>query len=537
MKNFELLFHTSLTTTTTPRARKMAAEASGGGDDHLLVEAIQTLVTEDMKAEAIVNGVRMFAEQTRADADTALFGLELMKRVFDSPNGLPFLTEYYRAIPRTAPYYRMLAERADASFRKAQAKLSMQAVLSSHRPLVQRFMSTQRHLHLGRHLEAPLLSKGEFIWNANLDAKGAQSTDQFINGWGVSALNQWMWADVGFSDFTLKEVKHFLGQPLGVVTSVKPIPSTPVYTDIRVGMRRTCLMHNDWEYHSGNPAITVDNAKGSRINAWYVVRKVLVPDGQLRSVVQRPPIPPPAQQSQAATAAVAAEDASITTDAAPAVVGASAGAAAVAASNATTSIGAAAAAAAAKSPAAAAMYPTPESTAASARAAVKAAIRMASGGSSGVDGGGPAGANAAGGAGVGGAESAGARAAAAVATAHVDNGNLAQKRQFGVDVFREIRGQYLNRPRPDTVAVWRIIPYLTNDGAPPNVPGEHLLYHVARVLRVNDPTAERPKESVFNAALYPRRLKWYPKLAHMRTIEVYLAIDSDRTQFSTLSVI
>jgi hypothetical protein len=508
-----------------------AAEATGDEsksetysvNDEALYDEVRLLVKGDMTADTIVNGVRAFAESIRMDADHPFTGLELNRRVFLKKAGGGVIT-YFEPMSKLNPFYSIAKYLGDVPKRKADIKQSMLAVTRAQTPLIQRYMTTQRHRHTASHDDAPLCSSREFIWNANMDTlmgSDDRVTTRFINGWSVSALNHWMRTDESFSTLKLNAVMMILGKALGVVMTSTQIAGDRVllYSKVQVAQQRSVWMYSYWDYHRGDAVLSVDKAQGCVLTAWFVVKPVVAATA----------VPDTASVMQAAASVAQLETDSIAKDRKPAAAAAAAAddelstdtAAAASAGNPaepqpldvkhSESAGVTAKGIAQQIAQSASARTTGVSAA---RSVVAAAIRRSRAAEA------PA------------QRPVGASTADAATLLAIDTASLQQKQQFGVEVLKELRREKVLKPVQKTVRIWRILPYLTLHDEPPKVTEEHGLIHVGRVLRVNPDQGPAPKENVFNAAVYPSRLTWAQHLPLLRTIEVCLRIDQHREHYS-----
>lgn len=485
-------------------------------DDTALMAEINSVINPETSDAAIDGVMQRLAQNTRLDADHAMTGTSLFRQMFSD------------MAPTMGPA--SISDLFPHPFTESEEYLewqALQAVLTTTHtnvPLYETYLSPQRHRTLYSHKQAPLHSAQEFVFNAEFssyakEVKGAASAadgkadttpssapaasasasaaggggaivqrlttastllhPRSINGWGVSALNFFLYSDERASTKTLDEIMAVIGHALGVVMSVEFLPDIYTFSRSKVALGHMVPMYDYWRYHFGDPEIkTTDAPTGMGVCAWWVVRKAVVPaaDGV------QPPIPPPKpvllQPPQQPPPKPAARPASPPPATMPLDVkhgGSSSG-------------GAAAAAAAAPGP----TPPPPPPLSWLARQTLLNEKRSY----------------------------------ALSRFAHYRNVKLGAEGGGG-------RG-------PRQRVVWRIEPHLTTNGAPPSygldlkTEGSYGQILVGRVARIREPTAALPTREHTYRALFPRRLDWYPYLLNLPTLEMHLNIDSYRARASAV---
>jgi hypothetical protein len=487
-------------------------------DDTALIAEINSVINPETSDAAIDGVMQRLAQNTRLDADHAMTGTSLFRQMFSdmAPTMGP------ASISGLFPHPFTESE----EYREWQALQAVRTTTHTNVPLYETYLSPQRHRTLYSHKQAPLHSTQEFVFNAEFsnyakEAKGpadgkvdtapsaavpaaaaaaaaaattaSASTGggtiaqrlttastllhpRSINGWGVSALNFFLYSDERASTKTLDEIMAVIGHALGVVMSVEFLPTSCTFSRSKVALEHMVPMYDYWRYHFGDPEIkTVDAPTGAGVCAWWVVRKAVVSTAG----GVHPPIPPPKpvllQPPQQPLPKPAARPASPPPATGPLDVkhGGSGGAAA----------------AAAAAPAPTPPPPPPPPLSWLARQTLLNEKRSY----------------------------------ALSRFAH----------------YRSLKLGAEGGERRQRV-VWRIEPHLTTNGAPPSygldlkTEGSYGQIFVGRVARIREPTAALPTREHTHRALFPRRLDWYPYLLNLPTLEMHLDIDSYRARASAV---
>lgn len=265
-------------------------------NETVALSELASLVTEDMDKSRLEELAKTLSDRTRIDADAGMAGTELSQRLF---------TQSVASTGQSAVFGNSYSD----MYRTWQAERAVGSVVeTNNKPITAKYMCPQRHKTRNALRNAPLHTPCEFIWNVRPNPKEAKAeariAPQYVNGWSVSTLNQFLYSDEEASALTLDEVMALIGTPLGVVTGVEDdLVPTFEYSRSTVAISKRVLMFDYWRFHAGDPTLKTTMAPNMRMDLWWVVSKepvvvTLRRDDTKGSKPSPPPPPPPPPQQR-----------------------------------------------------------------------------------------------------------------------------------------------------------------------------------------------------------------------------------------------